>query len=219
MADEHRVHLDGEENDPVLQRVRATLAPLPAADPMAVARVLNAVHARRPPARRGLPALLDWLRASPRRMAMSSTVVAMALVAIVLVPRAARRNELPSTITTPAVASSGRALDSSAGGAGVQQAAARVNPEGAVPVQFTLDLPAASSVAVVGDFNEWSTTAAPMQQLPGSAVWTATLVLSPGRHVYAFVVDGKTWMADPRAPRAADSDFGKPGSVLLVTPR
>ena len=34
-----------------------------------------------------------------------------------------------------------------------------------------------------------------------------------------FVVDGKTWIADPRAPRAQDSDFGKPGSVLLVTPR
>ena len=101
----------------------------------------------------------------------------------------------------------------------MQPAAARANPEGAVPVQFTLDLPTASTVAVVGDFNEWNTTAAPMRQLPGSNVWTATIVLSPGRHVYSFVVNGETWVADPRAPRAADSDFGKPGSVLLVTPR
>lgn len=33
-------------DDDVLRRVRATLAPLPAADPMALARVLAAVHGR-----------------------------------------------------------------------------------------------------------------------------------------------------------------------------
>jgi hypothetical protein len=30
------------------------------------------------------------------------------------------------------------------------------------------------------------------------------------------VINGKRWLADPRAPRASDSDFGRPGSVMLV---
>ena len=47
-------------------------------------------------------------------------------------------------------------------------------------------------------------------------VWTVTLSVTPGRHVYSFVVDGERWIADPRAPRATDTDFGRPGSVLFV---
>jgi hypothetical protein len=34
--------------------------------------------------------------------------------------------------------------------------------------------------------------------------------------VYAFVVNGERWLADPRAPQAADADFGRPGSVIIV---
>jgi hypothetical protein len=195
---------------------------VPAVDPMAVARVLSAVHGRTVPRRSLAASVVDWIRGSPLRLLGSGTALVMALFAIVLLQRPSPRD---GTAAAPSVATTPRAIDSSApgraGGAStsVQQAAASGNPEGAVPVQFTLDLPSAASVAVVGDFNEWNATAAPMQQLPGSNVWTATLVLSPGRHVYSFVVNGETWIADPRAPRASDSDFGKPGSVLLVTPR
>jgi hypothetical protein len=45
--------------------------------------------------------------------------------------------------------------------------------------------------------------------------WEVQLPLAPGRHVYAFVVDGEV-VADPAAPRAADEDFGVPNSVVLV---
>jgi hypothetical protein len=214
---------DADENDAVLQRVRATLAPMPPVDPLAVSRVLSAVHGRaRPPQNRGA-ALLEWLRVSPMRLAGGSAVLVMALVTVVLIQRDPVRNGAGSAAPSVAVSSAPdtNAPGRAAGGAStsVTPAAANANAEGAVPVQFTLDLPTATSVAVVGDFNEWNATSSPMRQLPGSDVWTATLVISPGRHVYSFVVDGKTWIADPRAPRAADSDFGKPGSVLLVTPR
>jgi hypothetical protein len=69
-----------------------------------------------------------------------------------------------------------------------------------VPVQFTLRGVRASQVALVGDFNGWSQSA----------------TLSAGRHVYAFVVDGTTWMTDPRAQKARDLDFGRENSVLIV---
>jgi hypothetical protein len=162
-----------------------------------------------------------------------STLLAAAVVSIVMV-----RNGEPGVRATPpaggvalATADSARRsavstvvpVDSpfrdGAVGAPVQVASTAADPEAAVPVQFVLDATAAASVAVVGDFNDWNASASPMQRLPGSGVWTTTLLMSPGRHVYAFVVDDRTWTPDPRAPRAADSDFGKPGSVLLVTPR
>jgi hypothetical protein len=55
-----------------------------------------------------------------------------------------------------------------------------------------------------------------MTRDPASGLWSETLALRPGRHVYAFVVDDSVWMRDPRTPAADDADFGRPGSVLLV---
>lgn len=84
-----------------------------------------------------------------------------------------------------------------------------------VPVQFTLRDVRASQVMLVGDFNGWSQTATSLE--PGSepGTWSVTVPLSAGRHVYAFVVNGK-WMTDPRAQTAPDLDFGRANSVLIV---
>ena len=46
--------------------------------------------------------------------------------------------------------------------------------------------------------------------------WHVALPLASGRHVYAFVVDGSSWVADPQAPLAPERWFGTPNSVLLV---
>ena len=86
-----------------------------------------------------------------------------------------------------------------------------------IPAQFVLDAREAAdatSLSVVGDFNDWDVSATPMTLEGG--VWSVTLPVTPGRHVYAFVVNGTRWVADPRAPRATDSDFGRPGSVIIV---
>jgi hypothetical protein len=40
--------------------------------------------------------------------------------------------------------------------------------------------------------------------------------LAPGRYQYAFVVDGRRFLADPSAPRATGDDFGTPTSVVTV---
>jgi len=83
-------------------------------------------------------------------------------------------------------------------------------------VRFELAAPTASHVALVGSFNEWNPVATPLQRDPSTGKWIVSLRLPPGRHVYAFVVDGDV-TADPAAPRAADDDFGSANSVVLVS--
>lgn len=81
-------------------------------------------------------------------------------------------------------------------------------------VRFELSAPKASRVALVGSFNEWNPVATPLTR-DSSGKWVVAVQLPPGRHVYAFVVDGDV-TADPEAPRTADDDFGAPKSVVLV---
>lgn len=93
------------------------------------------------------------------------------------------------------------------------------SPDGRSDTQrFVLVAPRASSVALVGDFNDWDPARTPMQTAAAGArgVWTAVLPLSPGRYRYAFLVDGAQWRADPSAPAALDDGFGAPSSVLTV---
>jgi hypothetical protein len=81
--------------------------------------------------------------------------------------------------------------------------------------QFVLVAPQAGSVSLVGDFNDWDPTRAPMHVAPGG-VWATVLPLAPGRYRYAFLVNGVEWRADPAAPPVRDDEFGSPSSVVTV---
>lgn len=86
-------------------------------------------------------------------------------------------------------------------------------------VHFSIQLPdPARSVSVVGDFNGWDAAAAPMQRTPDGAHWAIRLPLMPGRHVYAFVVDGTRWIVDPLAPQVPDAGFGPANAVVVERP-
>jgi hypothetical protein len=87
---------------------------------------------------------------------------------------------------------------------------------GPAEVQFVFVDPAAASVSVVGDFNDWDPSADPLVRASAGGLWAVTLPLLPGRHRYAFVVDGRRWLPDPGAPRAAGDDFDTPSSVVTV---
>ena len=80
--------------------------------------------------------------------------------------------------------------------------------------QFVFVAPQAASVSLVGDFNDWDPTRAPMQTAQG--VWATVVNLAPGRYRYAFLVNGVEWRADPGAPAAKDDEFGTPSSVVTV---
>jgi Glycogen recognition site of AMP-activated protein kinase len=88
--------------------------------------------------------------------------------------------------------------------------------EAPVTVQFVLDARRAKSVAVVGDFNSWDGSATPLQRDSATGVWSALVNVHPGRHVYAFLVDGSVWTLDPNAPRTKDVDYGTDQSVMIV---
>ena len=83
-------------------------------------------------------------------------------------------------------------------------------------IRFVFVAPSASSVSLVGDFNGWDRLQTPLQPAASGGMWTVALPLPPGRHRYAFIVDGTRWMVDPSAPRAVEDDFGSPNSVVTV---
>ena len=84
------------------------------------------------------------------------------------------------------------------------------------PVQFVLVAPDAHSVAVVGDFNNWGLNDSALVATNHEGVWSVTAPVPAGVHRYAFLVNGKQWVADPSAPRSTDDDFGMPSSALVV---
>ena len=69
-----------------------------------------------------------------------------------------------------------------------------------------------TSVNLAGTFNKWDMKGDPMVSDPGGKVWHATLRLPAGKYEYKFVLDGKTWMADPTAK--AEGTYGN--SVLVL---
>jgi len=83
-------------------------------------------------------------------------------------------------------------------------------------VRFDFTLPsAARQVSLVGDFNGWDERATPMVKQQANGTWSARIPLAPGRHDYAFVVDGTRWVVDALAPQAPDSDFGPTNTVVV----
>jgi len=82
-------------------------------------------------------------------------------------------------------------------------------------VRFVFVDAGAQSVSLAGDFNGWSPAATPLQPAEVDGLWSVSLALTPGRHEYAFVVDGERWVVDPFALRQRD-EFGQESSVVRV---
>ena len=63
-------------------------------------------------------------------------------------------------------------------------------------VLFSLVAPEANDVELVGSFNDWDREHGIKLARNSNGVWHATLDLTPGRHLYKYVIDG-AWRADP----------------------
>ncbi len=83
-----------------------------------------------------------------------------------------------------------------------------------VTVRLTYYSPQARTVSVAGDFNKWKTDVDLMKGTDG--MWSIELKLKPGVYSYSFVVDGRSWIADPGAQTYTDDGFGSRNAVLRV---
>lgn len=110
-----------------------------------------------------------------------------------------------------------RAADSSfAAGAALLLPSGSTREESGGTVRFDFTVPAgARQVALVGDFNGWDDSATPMVRRDREGTWSAQVPLEPGRHEYAFVIDGTRWLVDPLAPQVADAGFGPTNAVIV----
>lgn len=75
--------------------------------------------------------------------------------------------------------------------------------------------PQARQVMLVGDFNKWNPTAAPMQRMPDGR-WMTSLELPHGYHRYLFLVDGKP-VLDPNATGKTRNERNEPVSLIALS--
>ena len=83
-------------------------------------------------------------------------------------------------------------------------------------VTFTLNMPDASNVEVIGSFNQWMPSGFRMHWDERRGLWVLSVPLERGRYEYAFLVDGKTILPDPKAVMQQDDGFGNKNSILII---
>jgi hypothetical protein len=85
-------------------------------------------------------------------------------------------------------------------------------------VQFSLRISdsKAHTVAIAGDFNDWSPQANFLEDPEGDGIWNGILKLEPGRYEYMFVLDGEKWLPDPNALRYVKDGFGNKNAILEI---
>jgi hypothetical protein len=83
-------------------------------------------------------------------------------------------------------------------------------------VIFTLNMPGASRVELIGSFNQWRPGDFVMKWDESRKAWVVSLDLQKGRYEYAFLVDGVKVVPDPNALIYRDDDFGNKNSILIV---
>jgi hypothetical protein len=186
---------DGDVVDRVVEVLREPVRIDPALDRRVMAQLEELPSPRRVSSLRAVGA---WL-VRPRAIAVSPLAALGAAAALALAVLAGRAWLVPGLHPPVHAASTAAAArsDSSA-------------------IQFVVLAPHATSVALVGDFNDWDAAATPMRRAAGNGVWSVTVPLAPGRYRYSFLLDGSRWEPDPEAPRALDDDFGRPNSVVTV---
>lgn len=79
---------------------------------------------------------------------------------------------------------------------------------------FSISVPGAMSVMLVGDFTHWQERPISMEKQKDD-VWTAKVKLPPGTHHYRFLVDGQ-WRDDPECTLRVPNPFGAENSVRAV---
>ena len=197
------------ELDPIIERIAREARRPVAVDSDAKARLMAAIRAE------GAPGSIDWEGAdvvAPMRGITLSTARFAALAA--------------GLVGIGVLGGSLLEFGRDSRKAGQPTVVVAENPSPRLPATSSADTVmtfvfvthGATSVSLVGDFNQWNADATPMRRIENSNAWTVTVPLSAGRHLYSFYAvgkDGEKFLADPTAP-VSDDGFGHVNSVVLV---
>ena len=84
-------------------------------------------------------------------------------------------------------------------------------------VIFTLSAAVqAESVALCGDFNDWSADATPLE-LGSDGYWRVAVALQPGRsYRYRYLINGERWENARDADAYVPNPYGGTDSVVVV---
>jgi len=202
--------------DPLEALVAGLRAPV-AVDPASKRRLMDLVRKAPPPVSAvGVPARLTpnrsralatirRMRGSTPRTASASTLATAAGIALVMLVGMQDRVDTGVPRSRRAVVIG----DSVASVASAIRDTLRI-------VQFMLTAPAASRVALAGDFNGWDPRGIEMARDVRDGRWAVTLALAPGRHTYAYVVDDTQWVRDPAGTPVEPNELTPPRSVVIV---
>jgi len=94
-----------------------------------------------------------------------------------------------------------------------QQVSPQLSPEG---ITFSLHDHAASSVQVLGSWNDWQSPGIAAISIEPGYWRTLPVHLPAGRHAYKLLLDGQRWLDDPDNPRKAPDGVGSLNSALVV---
>ena len=197
---------DDERDARLAADVRNALGDGPVSTPDARRRVMDAVRAS------GAPNVVEGGRGW--RSPAFGLLAAASIAGIIALVHARGISYTPAPVPGIDAPATDQPLSRSAAAPSLARPVGDVAAVGAVRVQFVLVSATARRVSVVGDFNDWNPQATPLELVGG--VWSSETIVSPGRHDYAFVVDGSRWIADPSAPRAPADELGGGYSVLIA---
>jgi hypothetical protein len=98
----------------------------------------------------------------------------------------------------------------------VTQRINEVNEQGLNTVMLFLDRPDATDVELIGSFNNWSQEGVRMVWDKDRGLWVGVLQLKRGSYEYAFRVNQKEIVADPKAILHREDGFGHQNSILII---
>jgi hypothetical protein len=197
-------------DDPIVRRAAEELRKLPPVSDEAIRRVVQAAAAAR------LAPADDPVIATRKRARSIRVWSALGMAAAAGVIGFVARGAWSSRANRPQVIATAAPVVQPATEPVAKFAASNASDLAALPQQFVLENRRAKRVALVGDFNNWNPSVAPMARSSEGGLWSVIVPILPGRHMYGFMVDDSVFVLDPRAQKARDPDLGTEGSIRMV---
>ncbi len=205
------------ERDPLVRRAIDELRKAPRTDHDVVARVVAAAAAARVAPADDEATTQAVAARRVRRWTLGGVAAAAAVAGFALSSMNGAHRQSASTVAAAlAVPASVAAPRASTPPLELQPVGS--NSADALPVsrQFVFHSRTAHSVSVVGDFNRWNAEEARMARAGDGDLWSITVTIPPGRHMYGFMVNDSLFVLDPREPTGRDADLGVQASVIIV---